>query len=37
MENLLTLSDYIDYSDSDSVLVCLTMSNNKEIQCKMQI
>ena len=33
MENLLTLSDCIDYSDSDSV--CLTMSKNKEIQCKM--
>ena len=35
MENLLTLSDCIDNSDSDNILVCLTMSKNKEIQCKM--
>ena len=35
MENLVKPSDYIDYSDSDNILVCLTLSKNKEIQCKI--
>ena len=35
MENLVIPCACIDYSDSDSILVCLTLSKNKEVQCKM--
>ena len=35
MENLVIPRDCIDYSDSDSVFVCLILSKNEEIQCKM--
>ena len=35
MVNLVIPWDCIDYSDSDSILVRLTLSKNKEIQCKM--
>ena len=34
MEKCVTLSDCIDYSDSECILVHLTMSKNKEIQYK---
>ena len=35
MENLVIQVDCIDSSDSDSILLCLTLSKNKEIQCKI--
>ena len=37
MENLVKPWDCIDYSDSDSILVCLTLSKNKEIQWKNNV